>query len=276
MLGVDDYPWHGAPCDANNPDTNFAYLNCTDFCAWRMRNDLGFPGFSASFNGQHFGNGGQWADEASAIGVQVDGNPVRGSLACFQPGVQGVGSAGHIAVVLSGGSSSMTIEDYNWARCRYLVHTVPTAGVRFIHFADMPQPVACTWTYDAAVQAILDAYSTQLCRTPDTPGFDAWVKWLTVDHCTVSAQGFLDSFCGAGEHCGGCSPAPAPQPSPWPIWTTSTGAPLTSAVAVLGIGALAWWEYGRSPELRRRVHRLNHLLKPSHHNRRASRPDLRG
>ena len=65
--------------------------------------------------GCRFGNGGQWADSARALGFWVDRTPRAGDVAVFAPGVLGSsGTYGHVAVVEEvGGDGSITISEAN-------------------------------------------------------------------------------------------------------------------------------------------------------------------
>ena len=67
---------------------------CTWY-AYQRRTELGLP------VGGSFGNGGQWASSASALGYWVDSTPRHvGDVVVFQPGQQGADSYyGHVAVV---------------------------------------------------------------------------------------------------------------------------------------------------------------------------------
>lgn len=130
-IGTDDYPYR-----TSTPDTvdkwNFYKRECTSFVAWRLNHDNHVP-FSNSYRGQHWGNAEHWDTAAAAAGIAVNSTPAKGAVAVFNPGVDGVGSHGHVAYVLSWTSTSILVEDYNWQRFAYDKHTLGRAGVRFIH-----------------------------------------------------------------------------------------------------------------------------------------------
>lgn len=139
-LGSDDYPYGTAGIDQPDP-WNFLTRECTSFVAWRLRNDLGVGDFTNGYRGGWFGNAENWAANARSIGLPVDGSPARGTVAVFPPGVDGAGGLGHVAVVLSVGNGTVTVEDYNYEDSwngfqpyRYSQHTVNTSGLSFIHF----------------------------------------------------------------------------------------------------------------------------------------------
>lgn len=131
-VGSDDYPYASSTPDTVDP-WNFYTRECTSFVAWRLNNDNGIP-FSNSYAGQHWGNAEHWDDAAAAAGIAVDSNPTPGSVAVFNPGVDGVGAYGHVAYVLSAGGGSVTVEDYNWISYAYDQHSLSASGVVFIHF----------------------------------------------------------------------------------------------------------------------------------------------
>lgn len=101
--------------DGFNPDhatgdggDDYPYGQCT-WWAYERRKQLGLP------VGGRFGNGGQWADSARALGFWVDRTPRAGDVAVFAPGVLGSsGTYGHVAVVEEvGGDGSITISEAN-------------------------------------------------------------------------------------------------------------------------------------------------------------------
>src|SRR5437868_3325591 len=107
-VGVNDYPYANSRIDGGPDPWGYPYRECTSFAAWRITHD-----FHASVP-PGSGNAWTWASAARRAGLAVDGNPSPGSVAVFQPGVDGAHSSGHVAVVLSSTASSVTVEDYNW------------------------------------------------------------------------------------------------------------------------------------------------------------------
>lgn len=138
-VGTNDYPYANSAVDQADR-WGFLTRECTSFAAWRVNNDA-HVAFSNSYGGQHWGNASNWANAARAAGVPVDTNPTVGAVAQFPPGVDGAGSNGHVAWVLSVGSGTVKVEDYNYADnydgntyYNYSQHTVNTSGLNFIHF----------------------------------------------------------------------------------------------------------------------------------------------
>lgn len=139
--GTNDYPYKNSAIDVSD-GWGFLTRECTSFVAWRIRNDIGISDFTNGWKGGWFGNASNWAANARALGVPVDTNATVGSVAQFPPGVDGAGSNGHVAYVLSVSSSTVTVEDYNYADnydgntyYNYSQHTVSRSGLNFIHFS---------------------------------------------------------------------------------------------------------------------------------------------
>ena len=138
--GRNDYPFANSAIDVADP-YGFLTRECTSFVAWRVRNNLKISAFANGWRGGWFGNADTWASNARAIGLVVNTSPAVDSVAVLPPGVDGAGSAGHVAFVIGVGSGSITVEDYNYADSYdgnqyydYSQHSINTAGVSFIHF----------------------------------------------------------------------------------------------------------------------------------------------
>ncbi len=138
--GTNDYPYAGSAVDQTDP-WNFLTRECTSFVAWRVNHDLGIH-FTNQYGGTTWGNAGNWANAARAVGVPVNTTPSVGSVAQFPGGVDGAGSLGHVAFVIGVGNGTVTVEDYNYADSydgdtyyNYSQHVVNTAGLNFIHFS---------------------------------------------------------------------------------------------------------------------------------------------
>ncbi len=134
-VGSNDYPYA-----SSTPDTvdswNFYTRECTSFVAWRLNNDLGIP-FTNQYDNPagNWGNAEHWDDAAASVGIAVDGNPSANSVAVWNPFVNGVGSAGHVAFVMSvNGDGTINVEEYNWVSFAYDQRTISPSGLRFIHF----------------------------------------------------------------------------------------------------------------------------------------------
>lgn len=135
-VGVDDYPYR-----TSSPDRadrwNFLTRECTSFIAWRLNHDNGVA-FSNSYGGRQWGNAAHWAELARAEGIRVDNTPAPGSVAQFDPGVQGRHPYGHVAYVVKTDGNRALIEEYNHHRFRYDQRWIPKDGINFIHFKDHP------------------------------------------------------------------------------------------------------------------------------------------
>jgi surface antigen len=153
---ADDYPFHPslAHPEESMDGWGFFTTECTSFAAWRIRHDLGDPGF------RDFGDAYQWAGEARADGMTVTTTPSVGTVAVFPPNTDGAGPKGHVAVVLAvEPNNSLWVEDYNYASPAdgnqyhlYSQHPIPDLPsadatpipVSYIHFT--PTPPAPTAT----------------------------------------------------------------------------------------------------------------------------------
>lgn len=146
VTNVDDYPAKKAAYDTANGDTGFFFRNCTDFVAYRLR-DEGFSGFKNAVGDtpQYWGNAYNWAAAARGLGIPVDSKPTVGAVAVFPSnwhsanGYDYVGGNGHVAVVSKIAGGTVWMEDYNYyaPRGEGLYHNHPMAtdrGVTFIHF----------------------------------------------------------------------------------------------------------------------------------------------
>jgi surface antigen len=137
--GVNDYPYANSLPDQSDA-WNLLTRECTSFVAWRLNHDDGIP-FTNFYGGVTWGNAGNWANAARAVGIPVNGTPTIGSVAEFPPFVDGALDFGHVAWVIGVGNGTVTVEDYNFAdaynggtRFNYGQHVVNTAGLNFIHF----------------------------------------------------------------------------------------------------------------------------------------------
>jgi surface antigen len=114
------------PMAGNAQAAAFPWGECTYWAA-QMRPDIGN---SVS------GNAAYWATSAANAGFLVNGQPVVGSVAVFQPGVEGAWGAGHVAYVVAtsnNGWFQVSEMDYPYfGRVTYRwAHT--GWGVSFIH-----------------------------------------------------------------------------------------------------------------------------------------------
>ncbi|WP_418969013.1 CHAP domain-containing protein [Alloscardovia omnicolens] len=113
-------------------DTGNAYpfSQCT-WWAYIRRHQLGLP------VGSYFGNGGQWANSARALGYSVDNVPQVGDIMVFQPGQEGSDSFyGHVAIVekVNPDGSVVTSESGAVMNGRTYTRTISnTSRFQFIH-----------------------------------------------------------------------------------------------------------------------------------------------
>jgi surface antigen len=102
----DDYPFPGAsPRDAD--PWGFYHRECTSFVAYRLNRLKGFH-FSNRMNGGHFGDAGNWDENARALGFRVDDTPTVGSVM-----VRDSGTWGHVAIVAKVTKAQFMVEEYN-------------------------------------------------------------------------------------------------------------------------------------------------------------------
>jgi surface antigen len=139
--GVDDYPSHlkKAAQDSLVDPWQFYNRECTSFVAWRLNSENNVP-FTDYFEGAHWGNASNWKSAAKSLSIPVDNNPTRGAVAWWAAGSAG-SSRGHVAWVQVVGSSSITIEEYNYLHEGfYDTRTISTSSSMwpsgFIHVKD--------------------------------------------------------------------------------------------------------------------------------------------
>lgn len=131
VLG-DDYPAYlrKAPRDSLIDPWRFYNRECTSFVAWRMNNANGVD-FTNFMDGGHFGDAGNWDDNARALGYTVDGVPAVGAIAESD-------AEGHVAWVAVVGAGTVTVEEYNYAAPGvYGYRTVATSHFVYIHIKDL-------------------------------------------------------------------------------------------------------------------------------------------
>jgi surface antigen len=101
-----DYPFPDAsPRDAD--PWGFFHRECTSFVAYRLNRLKGFH-FSNRMAGGHFGDAGNWDDNARALGYRVDDHPTVGSVM-----VRDSGTWGHVAIVAKVTRTQFMVEEYN-------------------------------------------------------------------------------------------------------------------------------------------------------------------
>ena len=139
--GNDDYPSRlkAAAQDSLVDPWIFYNRECTSFVAWRLNHDAGVA-FNDYWLGKHWGNASNWKYAAGLARILVDNYPRVGSVAWWAQGSPG-SSRGHVAWVESVGSSSITIEEYNYlSRGHYdervIARTSSMWPSGFIHIGD--------------------------------------------------------------------------------------------------------------------------------------------
>ena len=85
----------------------FYYRECTSFVAFRLNKLKRFK-FSNTMQGGRFSDGGNWDDNARALGFRVDGRPTVGSVM-----VRDSGTWGHVAIVAKVEPGRFLVEEYN-------------------------------------------------------------------------------------------------------------------------------------------------------------------
>lgn len=144
VLGGGGYPWGDARClqtgqvegwcgtfewgyngSYHNWATGgYAFRNCTDWVAWRVKIDKGFAPAG-------LGNAKTWDDRAPAYGYGVGSTPRQGAAA-----VSNAGYYGHVMYVESvNGDGTITVSDYNRAGTgKYDINTISPGGLSFVYF----------------------------------------------------------------------------------------------------------------------------------------------
>lgn len=160
---LDDYPFRDSPyCPANVSAANcpqeshdpygFFYRECTSFVAWRMNRDAGTtdrrsPSFTNTMKGGHWGNGGNWYDNALKLKYKVDNIPEAGAIAQWRNNECSGCTVGHVAYVESVGADGRTVNlsEYNFGKdykfsYRYRTNVSVSSVGHFIH---IPKPASC-------------------------------------------------------------------------------------------------------------------------------------
>lgn len=122
-----DNKWGHPTGDVGNA---YPFSQCT-WWVYIRRHQLGLP------CGSYFGNGGQWANSARALGYQVNHTPSVGAIAVFAPGQDGASPIyGHVAVVERVDSDGSIITSNCGAVMNgriYYEHIYNTSNIWFIH-----------------------------------------------------------------------------------------------------------------------------------------------
>ncbi len=210
--GVDDYPYaSSSACPSCQADPwSFYKRECTSFVAWRLNNDNGLA-FSNNMGGGHFGNAGEWKDNAVALGYTYNSTPAVGAVAWWD--ASDAPSVGHVAWVRSISGNNVTIEEYNWNSSHsYNVRTIAANNpTGYLHLKDMvssPSPVPWYFENLDGDAGSIAGNNANLGGTPavvqfddDLHGFytDASSGYLRHAHATTTGWNFevLDGAGGA-------------------------------------------------------------------------------
>lgn len=123
---ADNYPYKGG-CGGVDP-WNYYKCQCTSFVAFRVNRVLGIN-FHNRYKGAHWGNANLWDDAARSTGTTINSTPKARCIAQTN-----AGSFGHVAWVTGVSGSSVTIEEYNWAKSEgYGTRTVAKSTFSYIH-----------------------------------------------------------------------------------------------------------------------------------------------
>jgi surface antigen len=144
QLGGGGYPWGYARCKwtgalegycpnydwavngsiYNWENGGYGYRNCTDWVAWRVKQNGGFAPSG-------LGNAKQWDDRAPAYGLTVSSVPRVGAAA-----VSNYGYYGHVMYVEAvNGDGTITVSDYNRAGTgKYDLNVISPSGLVFVYF----------------------------------------------------------------------------------------------------------------------------------------------
>lgn len=133
-VGRNDYPYRTSATSGLDR-WNFNLRQCTSFVAWRLNHD-NLIRFSNNYKGVYWGNAEHWDEAARSVRIRVNHTPYRGSIAQFNPGVQGAGSMGHVAYVMRVRPTRVLVEEYNRKPYAYDQYWVNRAGLNFIHFGN--------------------------------------------------------------------------------------------------------------------------------------------
>jgi surface antigen len=101
-----DYPYASASPQAADP-WGFYYRECTSFVAYRLNRLKNFN-FSNRMQGGHFGDAGNWDNNARALGFKVNNKPTVGSVM-----VRDSGTWGHVAIVAKVKPKKFLVEEFN-------------------------------------------------------------------------------------------------------------------------------------------------------------------
>lgn len=113
----------------------YAGHNCTNYVAYRLIRD----GVDPNIDYMH--NGGDWAEDARQHGIPVNGTPIPGAAAQWNPGAGGVSRSGHVAYVETVGDGWIDVAEDNYSSGPMSIRRIHTGDAEwpsnFVHF---PRP----------------------------------------------------------------------------------------------------------------------------------------
>lgn len=153
----DDYPWKHLAKDSGYDRWGMSIRNCTSWVAWALHSR---NGFEMPFH-DHAKN---WGPRARALGFVVDGRPAVGAVA-WSP----TGEYGHVAWVTEVSGGTVWVEEYNQRNDGAYGRRALDGGYEYLHFRDLPAPVAPTLAAPAPSKVVVaaPAPTTKITATDD-------------------------------------------------------------------------------------------------------------
>ncbi|HSW66853.1 MAG TPA: CHAP domain-containing protein [Bacillota bacterium] len=259
-----DYDFGDTPNDTSSANVispyGYYYRNCTDYTAWRVSAEGVEP---AQYKG--LGNAKDWAANAPAHGLSVDGTPAVGAV-----GVSASGSYGHTAYVEAinpAGYPEGTIEvsQYNYAGDGNYSRVFGTPALlglmQFVHFeayrpAPSPDPTSVPLLAPAAaisLPAASEPVAAVLVASDNSFLSD------TTDSGLAPADGPLSAVEREGQNAAASAPEETTEPPPEPSINDAAVADNTDTTAA----PEPWPQSASSPP-------LLHVTTPSHQSARPA------
>ena len=144
-----------------------------------MNRDAGEDSFTNYMNGGHWGNAGNWDDNAVELGVLVNTIPKAGAIAHWDID-EIAGGYGHVAYVeLVNEDGTVTISEYNYENaCAY--------GERTLQSSDIPRYIHYTYL-DSDGDGVIDQWD----NCPQTPSN----SYVNKQGCPRRLKGDFDDDC---------------------------------------------------------------------------------
>lgn len=163
----------------------FYKRQCTSYAAWSV-NDDGIE-MSNTMEGPNdvsgrFGNGGNWDNNATAIGLKVDNKPMPGDVGVLDPYQGGAGSAGHVVYVESvNNDETVNISEYNWSGTEKYGERSNISLNHYIHFNACVPPGTGDWLIE------------RNCTLNDAIKFSKNIRVKSNSTMTITDTGILDA-----------------------------------------------------------------------------------